>query len=195
MWFPSTWEWSWGGVLGTLLLAACGGRTEAAEEGKGIDRATLESWSAPYRHWYYYPDHVIPAEPQIPGYEGFHSTDAPTVYQLPGDPQWYMSFIGFDGRGYNSFVAESDDLIHWRPRSLAMEFGPAGEFDNGGCVVGAYLYESYDLKAPRLLKKRDGKYWSLYGCYPRQGGYELRPRYEGVALCSISASGAAELTS
>ena len=53
----------------------------------------------------------------------------------------------------------------------------------GGCVVGAFLYESYDLKAPRLLKKRDGRFWTLYGCYPRQGGYELRPGYEGVA-CS-----------
>jgi hypothetical protein len=62
-----------------------------------------------------------------------------------------------------------------------MGFGPKGEFDHGGCVLGAYLYESYDVKAPRLLKKRDGKYWSLYGAYPRQGGYELRPGYEGVA--------------
>ena len=64
-----------------------------------------------------------------------------------------------------------------------MGFGPANEFDAGGCVIGAFLYESYDIKAPRLLKRRDGKYWTLYGCYPRQGGYELRPGYEGVA-CS-----------
>lgn len=35
----------------------------------------------------------------------------------------------------------------------------------------------------RRLKKREGKFWSLYGCYPRQGGYELRPGYEGIA-CS-----------
>jgi beta-xylosidase len=64
-----------------------------------------------------------------------------------------------------------------------MGFGPRDEFDFGGCVIGAFLYESYDIKAPRLLKQHDGKYWTLYGCYPRQGGYELRPGYEGVA-CS-----------
>jgi hypothetical protein len=63
-----------------------------------------------------------------------------------------------------------------------MGFGPQGQFDHGGCVLGAYLYESYDVKAPRLLKRRDGKFWSLYGCYPRQGAYELRPGYEGVAV-------------
>jgi hypothetical protein len=44
-----------------------------------------------------------------------------------------------------------------------MGFGKQGEFDFGGCVVGAYLYESYDIKAPRLLKKSEGKFWTLYG--------------------------------
>jgi beta-xylosidase len=109
-------------------------------------------------------------------------TDAPAVYQLPGDDKkWYMSFVGFNGKGYQSFVAESSDLVHWRQLGLAMGFGPQGGFDHGGCVIGAYLYESYNLKAPRVLKKRDGKFWTLYGSYPRQGGYELRPGYEGVA--------------
>jgi len=148
-----------------------------------IDRPTLDRWSARFRGWHYYPEHVIPAEPRIPGYEHFMSADCPTVYRIPGDPQWRMSFIGFDGKGYNTFVAESDDLIHWSNMRLAMGFGPEGEFDHGGCVLGAYLYRSYGLKDARLLKKRGGRYWSLYGCYPRQGGYERRPGYEGVA-CS-----------
>jgi predicted GH43/DUF377 family glycosyl hydrolase len=62
-----------------------------------------------------------------------------------------------------------------------MGFGKAGEFDHGGCVIGAFLYDSSDIRAARVLKRRDGKFWTLYGCYPRQGGYEMRPGYEGVA--------------
>ena len=157
----------------------------AAEPGgtMSIDRQTLDAWSAPYRGWYYFPEHVIPAEPRIPGHEAFHNTDCPCVYQLPGQPdKWLMSFIAFNGQGYNSFVAESTDLVHWKKPRLAMGFGPAKEFDHGGCVIGAFLYESYDIRAPRLLKRHEGKYWTLYGCYPRQGGYELRPGYEGVAV-------------
>jgi predicted GH43/DUF377 family glycosyl hydrolase len=147
-----------------------------------IDRATLDAWSAPYRGWHYWPDHVIPARPNIPGYEEFENTDVPCVYQLPGQPdRWFMSFIGFNGSGYNSFVAESRDLLNWTHPRLAMGFGPAGEFDHGGTVIGAFLLESYDVRAPRVLKARDSMYWTLYGCYPRQGGYELRPGYEGVA--------------
>jgi predicted GH43/DUF377 family glycosyl hydrolase len=166
----------------TALLLAPVAALHGAES--DIERDTLDQWSAPYRGWHYLPDHVIPAQPHIPGYEEFVNPDAPCVYQLPGHPDlWYLSFIAFNGHGYNSFVAESGDLVHWSHPRLAMGFGPPGEFDHGGCVVGAYLYESYDIKAPRVLKSRDRQFWTLYGCYPQQGGYELRPGYEGVA-CS-----------
>ena len=148
-----------------------------------IDMATMDKWAQPYRGWHYWPDHVISSKPNVPGLEGFHNTDVPCVYQLPGElGKWYMSFIGFNGKGYNSFVAESTNLVHWTNPRLAMGFGKEGEFDFGGCVIGAFLMESYDIKAPRILKKRDGKYWTLYGCYPKQGGYEMRPGYEGVAV-------------
>ena len=147
-----------------------------------IESSTLDKWSAPYRGWHYHPTPVIPAEPKVPGYEQFKSTDVPCVYQLPGQAfKYYMSFIAFDGKGYNSFVAESEDLLTWENHRLAMGFGKEGDFDHGGCVIGAFLYESYDIKSPRVLKKREGKFWSLYGAYPRQGGYELRPGYEGIA--------------
>ena len=168
--------------FGSVLLASAAGALHATPPPPDLDAATLERWSAPYRGWHYWPDHVIPAKPDIAGYEAFRNPDVPCVYQLPGRAgTWFLSFIAFDGRGYNSFVAESTNLVTWvRPR-LAMGFGPTNEFDHGGCVIGAFLYESYDVRAPRTLKRRDGRFWTLYGCYPRQGGYELRPGYEGVA--------------
>jgi predicted GH43/DUF377 family glycosyl hydrolase len=146
-----------------------------------IDADRVKQWSAPYRNWHYYPGHVIPAKPDIKGFEDVHSTDVPTVFQLPNGKKWLMTFIGFDGDGYQSFVAESDDLANWSNMRLAMGYGPEGAFDHGGVVLGAFLYEDYGIKARRILKKHKGKYWSLYGAYPRQGGYELRPGYEGVA--------------
>ena len=178
-WLHATW------FLAVLLPVPLGA-LQAAEVPavQDIDRETMDKWSAPYRAWHYLPEHVIPAQPHIPGYEKFQNTGVPCIYQLPGQPEkWFMSFIAFNGQGYNSFVAVSTDLVHWTNPKLALGFGPPNEFDPGGCVIGAFQYESYDIKAPRLLKKRDEKYWTLYGCYPRQGGYELRPGYEGVA-CS-----------
>ena len=157
-------------------------RMPAVDSDRQIDRATLDAWSAPYRGWHYHAEPIIASDFKIPDHEQFHSFDVPTVYQVPGQPAtWFMSFIGFNGQGYNSFVAESTDLVHWTNPRLAMGFGKSGEFDFGGCVIGAYLYESYDIKAARLLQRRSGKFWTLYGCYPKQGGYEIDPGYEGVA--------------
>lgn len=171
-------------TLAALLLAPLlASHAAEATTTQEIDRQTLDKWSAPYRGWHYQPEHVIPEKPGIKGFPNVHMTDVPTVFQIPGEKKWHMTFIGFDGNGYQSFVAESDDLVNWGNMRLAMGFGKLGEFDFGGRVLGAYLYEDYDIKAPRMLKKRNGRYWSLYGAYPRQGGYELIPGYEGVA-CS-----------
>ena len=146
-----------------------------------INSNTLKRWSAPYRGWHYYTDYVISDKPGIKNYKDVFKTDVPTVFQLPNDRKWYMSFIGYNGQGYQSFISESDDLLNWTNIRLAMGFGREGEFDHGGCVIGAYLYESYNIKSKRILKKKDGKFWTLYGSYAKQGGYEIDPGYEGVA--------------
>ena len=173
------------GEVGQMIRAGRAGQSvgkaRAAEDAAAIDAGTVTRWSAPYRGWHHYPDHVIPAKPSIKGHETVRMTDVPTVFQRPGDKRWYMTFIGFDGKGYQSFVAESEDLLHWTNMRLAMGYGPEGSFDHGGVVLGAYLYDAYGIKAPRVLKKYKGRFFTLYGAYPRQGGYELRPGYEGVA--------------
>lgn len=170
-----------------MLLVCCAGNTGKqnrieSTKLKKIDAGVLRQWSEPYRNWHYHPNLVIPPKPEIKGFENIKMTDVPTVFQMEGNDKWFMTFIGYDGEGYQTFIAESNDLINWGNMKLAMGYGPEGDFDYGGVVLGAYLYENYDIKAPRMLKKIDGKYYSLYGAYPRQGGYELRPGYEGIAM-------------
>ncbi|MDR2439366.1 MAG: hypothetical protein LBE12_08365 [Planctomycetaceae bacterium] len=148
-----------------------------------IDAATLEKWSNPYRDWHLYSDSIIPSDYKIPDAPGFKNYNYPSVYQLEGKPNiWYMAFIGYNNNGYNSFVVESHDLVHWNNPKLAIEFRKQGESDHGSCVIGAFLYNNWDIKSPRTLKKKDDQYWTLYGCYPNQGGYKLRSGYEGVAV-------------
>jgi beta-xylosidase len=38
--------------------------------------------------------------------------DCPTVFKK--DNRWYMSYIEFDGTGYETLLAESTDLLHWK---------------------------------------------------------------------------------
>lgn len=154
----------------TALIAAPAGANAIAPE-------TIETWAAPYLNWHYYPDHVIPPSPD----DGlnFESTDCPLVWQKDG--VWQMWYTGYDGTGYQTALAVSKDLVHWEPQGLVMGYGKVGAYDHGGVTFGGALFESYDVTAPRRLKRWNGKYWVLYGCYPRQGGYELRPGAEGLA--------------
>ena len=162
--------------LAAVGLLSIFGRYNPAHAQTPIDAGTVEAWSKKFLGWHYYPDHVIRPNPGIKGYDKVRMVDCPTVFQIPGDEKWYMTYIGFDGRGYQSFLASSDDLVRWTQLGLAMGYGPKGHFDHGGVVLGAYLYESYDLDAPRILKKHNGKYWSLYGAYPRQGRLRVAAR-------------------
>jgi len=167
-------------VRGRPVPAKDGGASRGAIGRETIDRETLDRWAAPFRGWHYNPDFVLPPSP--PDGLGFQSIDCPLVWKLGAE--WQMWYTGFDGRGYQTALATSDDLVHWTPKGLAMSFGKPGAYDHGGVTFGGLLLESYDLKAPRTPKRwpdRDGKYWVLYGCYPKQGGYEIRPGAEGVA--------------
>jgi selenocysteine lyase/cysteine desulfurase len=67
-----------------------------------------------------------------------HNSVLRPLYHLKHAGTIDVTYIPFDGKGYNTFVAKSDDLVHWKKMRLAMGFGPKGEFDNGGCVLGAY---------------------------------------------------------
>ena len=91
-----------------------------------------------FRGWTYYPTHVIDSSPD--GID-VQMTDVPTVYRIPGcDDAWFMSFVGFDGDGYQSYVAESRNLVDWTNIRLAFGYGATeDDWDYGGRVLGAYV--------------------------------------------------------
>ena len=49
--------------------------------------------------------------------DNYHKIDCPTVFQQDG--KWYMTYVvyngkeGTDGRGYETWLSSSDDLLHW----------------------------------------------------------------------------------
>ena len=94
------------------LLLSMPGRLQAAESTavREVDRETVSKWSAPYRGWHYRPDHVIPPEPNIPGYDAQFASD-PKVFR-DGD-HWVMLYFGVGKDGAHVMFAGSRDLLHW----------------------------------------------------------------------------------
>ena len=62
--------------------------------------------------------------------DNYHKIDCPTVFQQDG--KWYMTYVvyngkdGLDGRGYETWLAESDDLLHWTTKGRILSYKDAG---------------------------------------------------------------------
>ncbi|MCR8666768.1 glycosylase [Aestuariibaculum sp. M13] len=89
-----------------------------------------------------------------------YKMDCPSIYRKDG--KWYMTYLIFEGRGYETWLAESDDLLHWNHLGKVMSFSKdTTEWDvnqKAGYIAlqdptwgGSYAWEPYD-----------GKYWVSY---------------------------------
>ena len=62
--------------------------------------------------------------------DNYHKIDCPTVFQQDG--KWYMTYVvyngkeGLDGRGYETWLAESDDLLHWQTKGRLLSYKNEG---------------------------------------------------------------------
>ena len=104
--------------------------------------------------------------------------DGPMVFRRNG--KWYMMYIRFDGRGYETMLAESDDLLKWRKLGCILQRGKAGTWDSEQ-ADGMPLLLDPEWEGSNELKAFDGKYWMFYigGALK---GYETDPLSSGIAF-------------
>ena len=46
--------------------------------------------------------------------------DCPSVFRKGSN--WYMTYIQFDGRGYETWIAKSKDLLEWKKVDICVGF-------------------------------------------------------------------------
>jgi len=106
-----------------------------------------------------------------------HKMDCPTIFKKGKD--WYMTYLIFSGRGYETWLSKSRDLLHWENLGKIMSFGDEGHWDdNQKAGYNALL----DMKwgGSYKVNQFDGKYWmSYFG--GKEKGYEVEPLSIGMA--------------
>lgn len=93
--------------------------------------------------------------------------------------RFYATYIGFDGVGYQTALAVSDDLLNWQKLGVIFPRGSANAWDRVGRAVSCWLHD-VDLYGNRELIAKDGKYWMFYHAYPDEG-YEGGSAANGLA--------------
>ena len=102
--------------------------------------------------------------------------DSPTVFREKG--KWYMTYVLFDSTGYETWLAESDDLLKWNTLGPILSFA-GGSWDSA--QRGGYLaLQDYRWGGSYRAGKYDGRYWLSYIGGSSQG-YEAGMLNVGMA--------------
>jgi Glycosyl hydrolases family 32 N-terminal domain len=166
-------------LLSGLLAAAGAGLASRAAPARGVVRrqgSPALPDLTPFRTPYKYGKRVL-EKSGIPGSFDERSVDCPFVFSANG--RFYMTYVGYDGIGYQTGLAQSDDLVRWQRAGLIMARDPADPITRYNIALMCILRaDALDSDAP--LIKVGGRYLGVWHAYPNPG-YEQGPAVIGLA--------------
>ncbi len=86
--------------------------------------------------------------------------DCPTVFRK--NNHWYMSYIQFDGRGYETWLAQSEDLLHWKTLGKLLTFGSDTTVWDAHQKAGYMALQDATWSGSYQLQQFNNKYWMSY---------------------------------
>lgn len=95
--------------LFTVLNIFCGYLTIRAQVSQKEMQLVYEEIYTPYKYGI-----VLTAS------DSTKMVDSPTIFRAKG--KWYMTYIVFDGRGYETWIATSENLLQWKTLGRIMSF-------------------------------------------------------------------------
>lgn len=84
--------------------------------------------------------------------------DSPSIFWH--EDSWYMIYIVYDGHGYETWIAQSDDLLNWMTQGKIMSF-TENTWD-ANQKAGYVALQDYTWGGSYEVEKYDDKYWMSY---------------------------------
>ena len=114
--------------------------------------------------------------------------DCPSIFRQ--GEHWFMLYVAITNKvGYQTFLARSEDLLHWEKLGKILSFTTTNAWDawqaDGGIALADYRWEG-----SHALEAFDGEFWLSYIGGARQG-YETDPLSLGMA-CTKNPTSAKE---
>lgn len=157
----------------TFLFA----QTEFASVSQEEMQKIYEEVKTPYKYGLV----VLPADPSF-------QIDCPTIYREGS--MWYMTYIVFNGQGYETYLAKSKNLLDWETLGKQMSFGTGNGWDVSQ-KAGYNALVDTEWGGNYKLHSYDGKYWmSYFG--GSSVGYEPEPLAIGMAFTAKKPTSAFE---
>jgi len=149
----------------SLLLATLG-----PAAGWGTSRG-IARYATPFK----YGKLVLSSSPQKNAFDS-RSVDCPFVFMHDG--LFYMTYIGYDGTGYQTGLASSRNLVDWQRVACILKRDPASSVTRYNVAMNWVVREN-PLRSPGRLKRIRGRFLGAYHAYPNSG-YESGPAVIGL---------------
>jgi len=88
-----------------------------------------------------------------------YKMDCPTIFRK--DEKWVMTYIVFDGRGYETWLAESENLLNWETQGKIMQFSDTTDWD-ANQKAGYPSLIDYNWGESPVINQFNEKYWMSY---------------------------------
>ena len=137
-------------VLWTFFLVVSG---FAADISKDVMQRIYQEVRTPYKYGM-----VVAPD------DNYHKMDCPTVFRVGN--KWLMTYVvyngkdGLDGRGYETWMAESDDLLHWTTKGRILSYKDDGWDMNQRGGFPALI--DWTWGGSYGIGKYKNKYWMTY---------------------------------
>jgi predicted GH43/DUF377 family glycosyl hydrolase len=102
--------------------------------------------------------------------------DSPTIFRQ--NNVWYMTYIVFDGKGYETWLSQSDDLLHWETKGKILSF-TENTWD-ANQKAGYVALININWGGDYSVENYQNKYWMTY-LGGNSAGYESGVLKIGVA--------------
>jgi predicted GH43/DUF377 family glycosyl hydrolase len=119
---------------------------------------------------------VLSASTADPSAFDTKSVDCPFVFHHAG--RFYMTYIGFDGQGYQTGLASSDNLTDWKKLGCILKRDPNSPITRFNIAMNWIVRENA-LSSVGELKKINNRFLGVYHAYPN-AGYESGPAVIGL---------------
>ncbi|WP_240618454.1 glycoside hydrolase family protein [Pedobacter yonginense] len=169
--------------IGLCILLSCFTLNLSAQKAKSVPQAEMNAIYEQVKTPFKYGLVMVPEDVE-------HKMDCPTVFRK--GKFWYMTYFVYSGRGYETCLAKSSDLLHWVNQGKLLSFSDAGLWDDNQ-KAGYNALQNTEWGGNYALAQFDGKYWmSYFG--GKEKGYETEPLSIGMAYTKKEPSSVQEWT-
>jgi predicted GH43/DUF377 family glycosyl hydrolase len=129
----------------------------------------------PYETPYKYGKLVLAAHPEAKDFDS-RAVDCPFVFWHDG--RLHMTYLGFDGTGYQTGLAASADGVHWVRKGCILRRNADNAITRYNVALN-WILRDPRLRSKGALRKVGGRYLGVFHAYPNPG-YEEGPAVIGL---------------